>query len=146
VDYIRVLFGEFGVWLLGIVGILLAALLGWVTRQFASLTPTLHSLRVGEAENKDAITFLKKTYEEHKNDLKDHKSHVFSELENLMDTIKNIDDLTRRRLDGLNSRLDGIVDQNSSNYQSLAEQLTTMQQTIIAKQEAIITNYAKAGH
>lgn len=140
-DYIRLLFGEFGLWLFSGLGILLAALLGWVSRQFTGLNPILNSLKIGHEDNKEAIHILRKAHEDHKTDLKDHKATMSKEMERLMTSVTLIDDSTRKRLDNLNERLDGIVDQNSSNYQSLAEQLTTMQQTLIAKQEDIIKGY-----
>lgn len=131
-EFLKILFGDFGLWLLGGVGLILTAFLSVTYQQFRRLTPQSHLMA-------QELRDLSETLEHLKADLERHKREVGDEL----GKIATRDDLTRKRLDDIHARLDHFVGQTAVNYQALSEQISAMQRGLLGKQDEIIEKQAE---
>ena len=129
-EVLKPLFGEFGYWLLGIIGIIVTAGLIAVYRRFERIAPDITRLAYSNDDIKARVQHLERQY-----------SRVSSDLQDLDREFRETADIQRVRLDGISSRLDAIVGQGAYNYQCLSDQISSMQQGIIARQEALISQF-----
>lgn len=131
-EIIQKLFGEFGLWMLGIVGVVLTASITFLIRQFRSIKPKTEEVARSLEDVSDRLNLLVL-------DVERYKREIGEELDKI--TVK--DDSTRKRLDDIHARLDHFVGQTVTNYQALSEQIASMQRGLLGKQDDIIEKQAE---
>ena len=131
-EIIQKLFGEFGLWMLGIVGVVLTASITFLIRQFRSIKPKTEEVARSLEDVSDRLNLLVL-------DVERYKREIGEELDKI--TVK--DDSTRKRRDDIHARLDHFVGQTVTNYQALSEQIASMQRGLLGKQDDIIEKQAE---
>ncbi|UOF77484.1 hypothetical protein [Caudoviricetes sp.] len=119
-DLIKQLFGDFGVWLLGLLGLGISVLLAFVSQQF-------WALKVAVAEQDQLLA-----------DFCMDLNRVKAVSNNAMASIERHDELIRTQFSDVSARLDGVMQQSNDAYRSLSDQILIMQRNVIAQQEDLI--------
>lgn len=131
-EIIQRLFGEFGLYVLGLVGVVLTASITFFIRQFRAIKPRTEEVARSLEDVSARLNLLV-------GDVESYKREISSEL----DKITAKDDTTRKRLDDIHARLDHFVGQTVSNYQALSEQIASMQRGLLGKQDELIEKQAE---
>lgn len=131
-EIIQKLFGEFGLWILGLVGVVLTASISFFIRQFRNIKPKTEEVSRSLSDVSMRLNALV-------DDVQAYKEEISKEL----DKITTKDDSNRKRLDDIHARLDHFVGQTVTNYQALSEQIATMQRGLLGKQDDIIEKQAE---